>query len=70
MKLTPEEIEQLTADPVKADLGMPTLEELDYALKLLSRRYGGEAFLARRKLKWIVRKMNKHYDVQWKTPWD
>ena len=70
MKLTEADIAALTADPDKWEVGMPTLEELDYALTLLKKRYYVDTFFARRTLKWIVRKMNKHYDIEWTTPWD
>ena len=70
MKLTPEEIERLTADPAKQELPMPSLAELDYALTLIRKRYPVDVWYLRRRLKWLVRKMNKHYDIQWKTPWD
>jgi hypothetical protein len=70
MKLTPEEIENLTADPAKQYLPMPSLAELDYALHLIHKRKPIDAWYLRRRLKWLVRMMNKEYDVQWQTPWD
>jgi hypothetical protein len=63
-----EDIERLTPDNAKTEIGMPTLAELDYALTLLRKKYRIDVFYARRKLKWIVKKMNKHYDLQWTVP--
>ena len=63
-----EDIERLTPDNAKTELGMPTLAELDYALTLLRKQYRFDTWSIRRKLKWIVKKMNKHYDIEWTYP--
>jgi hypothetical protein len=68
VKLSPEDIEALTADPAKAHLPMPSLEELDHALFLIQKRYPVEARFLRRKLKWLVGRMDKHYGVKWTLP--
>ena len=68
MKLSPEDIESLTADPAKHELGMPTLEELDQAIFLLQKQYPVDARYLRRQLKWLCKKMDKHYDVKWTAP--
>lgn len=70
MKLSQADIQFLTADPVKIELGMPSLEELDHALWLIRKRYPVEAWQLRRKLKWLCRKMDEHYDVKWTTSWE
>lgn len=70
MRLSPEDIEALTADPVKVELGMPSLEELDHALFLLKKRYPVDTWYLRRQLKWLCKKMDKHYDIKWTTAWD
>jgi hypothetical protein len=69
VKLTPEDIEALTADPAKQELPMPSLAELDHALKLLRKRYPVDTWYLRRRLKWLCRKMDRHYDVKWTVPW-
>jgi hypothetical protein len=68
VKLSAEDIEGLTADPSKYEIAMPTLAELDYALTLLQKEYRIDVFFIRRNLKWIVKKMNKHYNVEWTVP--
>ena len=68
MKLSMDDIERLTPDNDKTELGMPTLAELDYALTLIRKRYPVDAYYLRRRLKWIVRMMDKHYDIKWTTP--
>ena len=68
MKLTPEEIDSLTADPAKVYLPMPTLEELDEAIWLLHKRYTIDCIMTRRYLKKLVKRMNKHYDMEWTVP--
>jgi len=70
MKLSQADIEALTADPSTVELGMPTLAELDHAVFLLRKRYPVDSWYLRRQLKWVVKKMNKHYDVKWTTPWE
>jgi hypothetical protein len=69
-KLTDEEYDSLIAEPYKADAGTPTLDELDFALSLMMKRYTLEAWYLRRRLKWLVKMMDKHYGVKWTTPWD
>ena len=68
MKLSPEDIEALTADPDKVELGMPSLGELDHALWLLRKRYPVDTWQLRRKLKWLCKKMDEHYDIKWTQP--
>ena len=70
MRLTPEDIEALTSDPVKHVLGTPSLYEIAHAITLLRKRHWFECFVLKRRLKWLVRQMDKHYDVKWTTPWD
>ena len=70
MRLSPEDIEALTADPWKHELPMPSLEEISHSLFLLKKQYPVDTWVLKRRLKWLVKKMNKHYDVKWTTPWD
>lgn len=49
---------------------MPSLVEIDYAMWLLRKRYTIDVWFLRRRLKWLVRLMDKHYDIKWQTPWD
>ena len=66
MKLSMQDIEGLT--PGKTEIGMPTLAELDYAITLLHKRYPVDAWNLRRKLRWLTKMMDKHYDIKWTAP--
>jgi hypothetical protein len=68
--LTQEEIEELTADPRAYRLPMPSLAELAFALRLIRKRHPVEAWYLRRRLKWLIKVMNKEYNLRWTTPWD
>lgn len=69
MRLTQEDIDALTPTLDSQRLGMPSLQELDYALSLIMKRYPVDAWYLRRRLKWLVRRMDKHYGIKWTTPW-
>lgn len=68
MKLSLEDIERVTPDNAKIETGMPTLGELDHALTLIRKQYPVDVWILRRRLKWLVRKMNKHYNIVWTKP--
>ena len=70
MRLSEEDIAELTADPRAVYLPMPSLAELDYAITLIRKRYPVDAWYLRRRLKWLVKVMNKEYKIGWTTPWD
>jgi len=69
MKISEEDFTGLNPSPDKYQTGMPSLEEIDYAISLIMKRYPVDAWYLRRRLKWLVRKVDKHYDIQWTTPW-
>ena len=69
MKLGQEDIDALTPTLDSQRLGMPSLQELDYALTLMKKRYPVDTWYLRRRLKWLVKQMDKQYDVRWTVPW-
>jgi hypothetical protein len=70
VKLSDEDIAELTADPRSVYLPMPSLAELDYAITLIHKEHPVDAWYLRRRLKWLVKVMNKEYKLGWTTPWD